>query len=113
MRWALCYCRYCRCCGADPGQIRTGKGHPIMNKLFVGPLALVLLSSSAASACTEDELLAKVTAVTAKIQDLAESDPQKVNDWSQRVAARLQAAGTPKSVDELCKMYDELLAGLN
>jgi len=84
-----------------------------MNKLFAGTVALGILSSSAASACTEDELLAKVTAVTAKIQDLAETDPQKVNDWTQRVAARLQAAGTPKSVDELCKMYDELLAGLN
>ncbi len=54
-----------------------------------------------------------VTAVTAKIQDLAATNPQKVNDWTQRVAAGLQAAGTPKSVDELCKMYDELLAGLN
>jgi hypothetical protein len=89
------------------------KGHPIMNKLFAVTAALALLSSSAAFACTEDELLAKVTAVTAKIQDLAGTDPQKVNDWTQRVAAQLQAVGTPKSIDELCKMYDGLLAGLN
>jgi len=84
-----------------------------MKKLFAGALALAALSSSAAYACTTDELQAKAMAVSTKIQDMAQKDPQKASAWSQKFAAQQQGAAQPKTVDEICKMYDDLLASMN
>jgi|GEM_PF-4706700 hypothetical protein len=83
-----------------------------MKALFAGTMALLALCTVSARACTEEELLAKVVAVTAKIQDMAESDPQRLGEWSQAFAARQQAA-PPTSVDDVCRLYDDMLAGLN
>jgi hypothetical protein len=84
-----------------------------MKSLLAAAIALTALSSAAASACTPEELQAKAMAVSAKITDMAQKNPQKASEWSQKFAAQSQAATQPKSVDETCKMYDDLLASLN
>jgi hypothetical protein len=84
-----------------------------MKCFLAGALTLAVLSGSSGYACTPDELQDKITAVSAKIQDLSQRDPQKVNDWSQKIAAQQQGTAQPKTIDELCKLYDEMLAGLN
>ncbi len=83
-----------------------------MKHIFAGALALAAVSVAPGYACTPDELQDKITAVSAKIQDLSQRDPQKVTDWSQKFAAQ-QGTAQPKTIDELCKLYDEMLAGLN
>jgi hypothetical protein len=85
----------------------------MMKQVFAGALLLAALSSSAAYACTTDELQAKAMAVSTKIQDMTQKDPQKASDWSQKYAAQQQGSTQPKTVDEICKLYDDLLAGMN
>ncbi len=53
-----------------------------MKHCLAGIIVVAALSGPAASACTPDELQAKITEVSAKLQELAQRDPQKVNDWS-------------------------------
>jgi hypothetical protein len=83
-----------------------------MHYRLAGIIVLAALSGPAASACTPDELEAKMAAVAAKVQDLAQRDPQKINDWNQKFAAQPGAAA-PGSLDDLCKLYDQMLADLN
>ena len=73
---------------------------------LVGLMLLAILSGPTASACTPDELEAKLTAVAMKIQELAQQDPQKVNEFSQKFAA-LQNGTQPASIDDLCKLYEK------
>ncbi len=82
-----------------------------MKLRLAGLVLLASLSGPAASACTPDELEAKMNAVAAKVQDLAQKDPQKINDWNQKFAAE-QGAAAPSSIDDLCKLYDRMLADL-
>jgi opacity protein-like surface antigen len=84
-----------------------------MKRFLAAAIALAALSSAAASACTTDELQAKAMAVSTKISEMAQKDPQKASAWSQKFAAQQQGATQPKSMDETCKMYDDLLASLN
>jgi len=83
-----------------------------MKHRLAGIIMLAALSGPAASACTPDELEAKMNAVAAKVQDLAQRDPQKVSEWNQKFAAQ-QGAAAPASLDDLCKLYDRMLADLN
>jgi hypothetical protein len=83
-----------------------------MKHCLVGLVLLAALSGPSASACTPDELEAKMNAVAAKVQDLAQKDPQKISEWNQKFAAQPGAAA-PSSLDDLCKLYDQMLADLN
>ena len=84
----------------------------MVKRCLAGLALIAALSGSGASACTPDELEAKMNAVAAKVQDLAQKDPQKINDWNQKFAAQPGAAA-PGSIDDLCKLYDQMLADLN
>jgi outer membrane murein-binding lipoprotein Lpp len=83
-----------------------------MKRFLAAALTIAALSSSAAYACTSEELQAKAMAISTKIQELAKKDPQKASEWSQKFAAQQQAAGQPKSIDEACKFYDDMIAGM-
>lgn len=80
-------------------------------KKIVLILTFALASSSAALACTPQELQAKLTQLTTRIQTLAATNPQKVTDVSQKLGP-LQARQTT-DLDGVCKKYDEFLAELN
>lgn len=82
-----------------------------MQKLFAAAVAVAALSNTAAFACTSDELQAKAMAVSTRITALAQKDPQKASDWSQKMAAQ-QGAINPQSMDDVCKLYDDMLASL-
>jgi hypothetical protein len=83
-----------------------------MKKLFAATVAVVALSNTAAYAgCTADELGAKAKAVSDKITELAQKDPQKASDWSQKMVAQ-QTGVNPQNMDEVCKLYDDMLASL-
>lgn len=81
-----------------------------MKKFVAAALAIALLSGSTAYACTTDELTAKATAYSTKVQELVKKDPQKFSAWGQQNAAKL--AAPPTNVDEACKYYDDLTASL-
>jgi hypothetical protein len=82
-----------------------------MKHFIAAALAAAIMSGSAAQACTPDELQAKAEAVAAKIQALAQQDPQKAADWSQKFAAQ-QGSAEPQNLDDVCKLYDAMLASL-
>jgi hypothetical protein len=81
-----------------------------MKHCLAGIIMLAALSGPAASACTPDELEAKMNAVTARVQDLTQREPQKIYDWNHKYAAKTEP---PASLDDLCKLYDQMLADLN
>lgn len=77
--------------------------------LAVGGLATV---SSAALACTQDELTKKATDLQTAIVAYMQKHPDKAQDLtakSQAVTAKYQNAS---SLDDACKAYDELLESL-
>jgi hypothetical protein len=82
-----------------------------MKKIVAAVLAAAVLSGSTAYACTPEELQAKAMAVSTKIQALAQKDPQKASEWSQKFAAQ-QGSAQPKTMDESCKFYDDILASI-
>jgi hypothetical protein len=51
-----------------------------------------------------------MNAVTARVQDLTQREPQKIYDWNHKYAAKTEP---PASLDDLCKLYDQMLADLN
>ena len=71
-------------------------------------LLLALASSSAALACTPEELQSKATDVTTKMQTLVAKDPQKAGEVGQKMAG-IQA-NQATDMESACKLYDELLA---
>lgn len=71
-------------------------------------LSLSLFASSAALACTAEELQAKATEVSTKMQALATSDPQKASEIGTKLAS-VQTA-QPTDLESACKVYDELIA---
>lgn len=81
-----------------------------MKAFFLGA-ALVFAASSPSFACTPEELVAKATDVSQKIQELMAKDAQKANAILEKVAAK--QAETVKDVEGACKFYDEVLAELD
>lgn len=71
-------------------------------------LAIALASSSAALACTPEELQSKATDLTTKMQTLVAKDPQKAGEVGQKMAG-IQA-NQASDIDGACKLYDDLLA---
>lgn len=70
-------------------------------------LALAMLASPAL-ACTTEEMQAKATEISMKMQELALANPQKAAE----VAQKLSEAQTQSVTDleSACKLYDEMLA---
>jgi hypothetical protein len=84
-----------------------------MTRIFIGVLASVLSCSSIAQACSADELLAKMLAASAKAEDIARKDPHRGAPVRQRLVVLQQISAQPKSVNEMCRTYDELIASLD
>lgn len=84
-----------------------------MTRFFIGVLLSAHSGISAAQACTADELLAKMLAASAKAEDVARKDPPRGAPVRQRLVALQQISAQPKSVNEMCRTYDELIASLD
>ncbi|MBC2885749.1 hypothetical protein H7Q97_10060 [Ochrobactrum sp. CM-21-5] len=73
-------------------------------------LSLSLAASSAALACTAEDLQAKATEVSTKMQALAAKNPQKASEIGAKLAS-VQSTQTT-DLEGACKVYDELSAEL-
>ncbi len=73
--------------------------------------AALILAATPSFACTAEDLTAKATEISQKMQELAARDPQKAAAVSQKMAAGQAQAATDLS--GACKVYDEMLAELN
>lgn len=71
-------------------------------------LVLAFASSSAALACTPEELQSKATDLTTRMQSLVAKDPQRAGDVGQKMA-NIQA-NQANDMATACKLYDDLLA---
>jgi hypothetical protein len=81
-------------------------------------LALIVLAPAAHAACTLEQLQQKAMAYSQKVQEVAQKDAQKLQRFAPRAeeaTKKYQAAmaqgGT--NYDEVCKLYDELVAELD
>jgi len=83
-----------------------------MKKLLLAAAACGLLvsSGSAFAGCTQDDMMKKAT----EMQTLMATYTQKHPDKLAEVSAKVQAIGTkaqnPSNVEEVCKLYDDLIA---
>ena len=84
-----------------------------MHKIILGLLIAAFAGSPAAQACTADELLAKMLAASAKAEDVVRTDPHRGAPVRQRLVALQQISAQPRSVNEMCRTYDELIASLD
>lgn len=73
-------------------------------------LAFAFVSSTAALACTPEDLQAKATELTNQIQTLVVQDPQKAADVGEKMAAMQAEMQKATDMDGVCKLYDDLLA---
>ena len=85
--------------------------------LFAATLAAVLAAPAAHAACSVTELQQKVSAFTQKYQELAQKNPQKLQEFAPKAQAATQkyqqaASSGSANYDEVCKLYDELNAEL-
>lgn len=84
-----------------------------MKQQIVFALGLVLASAGLShAACTQADVQQKVIEVSQKAQALAATDPAKM----QKVMLELQTAQQNQaatSLDEVCEIYDRLLADLD
>ncbi len=71
-------------------------------------LVVALVSSSAAMACTPEELQSKAMDLSTQMQTLVAKDPQKAGEVGQKMAAIQTNQAT--DMDSACKLYDDLLA---
>lgn len=84
-------------------------GEDNMKTLLIA-FSLSLAASSAALACTAEELQAKATEVSTKMQALAAKDPQKASEISSKLASVQTTQVT--DMEGACKVYEELSAEL-
>ena len=90
-----------------------------MTKTLIGAaLALLVLTSAANAACTQQELQAKAADYSKRVQDVIQKDHTKAQALSAKVqeaAQKLQEAmKQPGSgMDEVCSFYDRLIAELD
>ncbi len=77
-------------------------------------IAATCATASAATAeCTAEEMQKKATDLTMAVQQLAATDPSRMQELTlkmQDVSTKLAQGGT---ADEVCAAYDEILADLN
>lgn len=74
-------------------------------------LTVLAFSAAGAMACSPEDLQAKATELSTKLQDLVAKDPVKAGEVGQRLGA-LQT-GDVATIDDLepaCKLYDDMLA---
>ncbi len=76
-------------------------------------LATAACGGGKAKSCSAEELQAKATELSEKIQKVAMENPEKVQAFSEKAAELSKMGADGKSVGEICKAYDELLEELN
>ena len=85
-------------------------------KKFTALLALafvICMSGAAFAGCTQEEAQQKAIALSTKVQEVAQKDPNKVMAVSQDMQARLpELQKNPNDMDAICKFYDDMLAKL-
>lgn len=77
-------------------------------KTSILALGFIVASSSAAFACTAEELQAKAMDLSTKVQTVVAAHPDKATAISEKFMA-LQTQ-PPADVETACKVYDDLLA---
>ncbi|MGV3576150.1 MAG: hypothetical protein ACO1O4_13575 [Devosia sp.] len=80
-------------------------------KTSILALGFILAASSAAFACTAEDLQAKAMEVSTKVQTVIAANPDKATE----ITAKFTALQTnpPADVASACKVYDDLLAELD
>ncbi len=85
---------------------------------IVAALAAGLCAAPHAVACTKAEAQAKADAVSARLQQIAQQNPNrlkavvpKVEKASQRLREALEKSRN--DLDQICKYFDEVLADMN
>ncbi len=73
--------------------------------------AALVFAATPSFACTAEDLTAKATEVSQKMQELAAKDPQKATAAAQKLSAVQTEAAT--DLDGACKLYDDMLAELD
>jgi hypothetical protein len=70
--------------------------------------AALIIAATPSFACTAEDLTAKATEVSQKMQELTAKDPQKAAAVAQKMTAgQAQTATDPNGA---CKLYDDILA---
>lgn len=72
--------------------------------------AALILAASPSFACTAEDLTAKATEISQKMQELAATDPQRAAAVSQKMTAVQTEAAT--ELNGACNIYDAMLAEL-
>lgn len=72
--------------------------------------AALIFAATPSFACTAEDLTAKATEISQKMQELAARDPQKAAAVSEKMTAAQTEAATDLS--GACKVYDDMLAEL-
>ncbi len=85
-------------------------------KKFSILLALVSvlgLGAIAHAGCTQEEAQQKAVALSAKIQEVARKDPNRIVAVNQDMQAQLpELRKNPNDIEAICKFYDDMLARL-
>ena len=84
-------------------------------KAFFLSAALIFAAATPSFACTPEELTAKATDVSQKLQEMMAMDAQKANAILEKVTAKQSQMMKPDmmmDVEDACKFYDEILADL-
>lgn len=76
-------------------------------KTSILALGFILAASTAAFACTAEELQAKAMEVSTKVQTVIAAHPEKATAITEKFTA-LQT-NPPADVESACKVYDDLL----
>lgn len=73
-------------------------------------LSLLLAASSAALACSEDELQAKAIQLSDLVKQAVAKDPSKADAWRQRQIDVDRTAEQTTDMDTICAAYDKAIA---
>lgn len=79
-------------------------------KTSILALGFVLAASGAAFACTAEEVQAKATEVSTKVQEVVAAHPDKAAEITEKFTALSTQA--PTDMASACKLYDDLLVEL-
>lgn len=80
-------------------------------KTSILALSFILAASTAALACTPEELQTKAMELSTKVQTVIAAHPDKAAEISEKFTT-LQT-NPPTDVTEACKVYDELILELD
>lgn len=73
-------------------------------------LSMLLAASSAALACSEDELQAKAIQLSDLVKQAVAKDPSKADAWRQRQIEVDRTAEQTTDMDTICAAYDKAIA---